>query len=206
MTAAFAAGSLAAVGIASASAPQKIPDSTTGVITACMVKKTGAVRFINAQAGKTCTAKEKKVTFNRTGPPGAPGPAGPQGPSAVFVDDPDGWLGLPVGTADTTIASVKVPAGDYLLSAQTTPWITNAATTSFVCTFTTTSGTLAGDPSAWNPAVAAVSSMPMGLTGTVKGAAADTTITLSCKATGHEAAALAGAVLTATRVGEVSEQ
>ena len=83
-TAAFAAGSLAAVGIAQAtSAPTKIPDSSTGVITACMVKKTGAVRFMNAQAGKTCTSKEKKVTFNNQGPAecrehqGQPDPPGP---------------------------------------------------------------------------------------------------------------------------------
>ena len=67
----FVAGSLAAVGIANAtSAPTKVPDSTTGVITACMVKKTGAVRFINAQVGKTCSKKEKKITFNKTGRPG----------------------------------------------------------------------------------------------------------------------------------------
>ena len=73
----FVAGSLAAVGIANAtSAPTKIPDSTTGVITACMVKKTGAVRFINAQAGKTCTKKEKKITFNKTGPQGEQGEQG----------------------------------------------------------------------------------------------------------------------------------
>ena len=79
-TAAFAAGSIAAVGIAQAtSAPTKIPDSTTGVITACMVKKTGAVRFINAQVGKMCTSKEKKVTFTKTGPTGATGATGAQG-------------------------------------------------------------------------------------------------------------------------------
>jgi len=71
----FTAGTLAAMGIANAvSAPTKIPDSTTGVITACMVKKTGDVRFINAQKGATCTKKEKKITFNQTGPQGPQGP------------------------------------------------------------------------------------------------------------------------------------
>ena len=90
----FVAGSLAAVGIANATSAQtKIPDSTTGVITACMVKKTGAVRFINAQTGKTCTKKEKKVTFNQTGPQGPTGEKGATGPSKTYVHDPDGWLG-----------------------------------------------------------------------------------------------------------------
>jgi hypothetical protein len=113
----FTAGSLAAVGIANAtSAPTKIPDSTTGVITACMVKKTGAVRFINAQVGKSCTRKEKKVTFNQTGPQGVAGPQGERGPSQTYVHDPDGWLGVVIGTTNTTIATVKVPAGNYLLT------------------------------------------------------------------------------------------
>ncbi len=76
----FVAGSLAAAGIANAtSAPTKIPDSDTGVITACMKKKTGKVRLINAQKGKKCTKKEKKVTFNQAGPQGEQGPAGPVG-------------------------------------------------------------------------------------------------------------------------------
>ncbi len=141
-TAAFAAGSLAAVGIAQAtSAPTKIPDSSTGVITACMVKKTGAVRFINAQAGKTCTSKEKKVTFNNQGPagvPGAPGPAGPAGPAGpskttVKARDTDKDIGEFVVIGGNNVIELTLPAGDYSFTATGSVGPTNGSTKSLKC-------------------------------------------------------------------------
>ena len=114
----FVAGSLAAAGIANAtSAPTKIPDSNTGVITACMKKKTGKVRFINAQKGKTCTKKEKKVTFNQAGPQGEQGPAGAQGPigpSKAYVNSTNPWIGFVVPSTGKTVASLSLPAGNYV--------------------------------------------------------------------------------------------
>jgi hypothetical protein len=204
----FVAGSLAAAGIASAtSAPTKIPDSTTGVITACMVKKTGAVRFINAQAGKTCTKKEKKITFNQTGPQGPVGEKGATGPSKTYVHDPDGWLGIPILTTPSVVATVKVPTGNYLLQAQTSAWKPNNATTAINCEFTASSGTVTGDKSFWTPLPTAAGALtPMSLTATLTNASGETTVNLTCVATGADAVAAPGAVLTATEVGEVVVQ
>jgi hypothetical protein len=212
-TAAFAAGTLAAVGIAEAtSAPTKIPDSSSGVITACMVKKTGAVRFINAQAGKTCTSKEKKVTFNQTGPAGPTGPEGATGPSETFVKDVNpAWLSTPIPTAGANINSLTLPAGNYVLHAQTSLWKYANATQSMFCEFRTTSGTLKSTAAFFNPkpqdppgSVGAV--VPMGMTATLTDAGADTTVNLFCKANDADAGALGGSTMTATKVGQVTIQ
>jgi hypothetical protein len=58
-----------------------IPSSTTKVFTACINKQTGAVRIINFEDGKRCTAKEKRVRWNKRGRTGATGPVGPAGPA-----------------------------------------------------------------------------------------------------------------------------
>lgn len=204
----FVAGSLAAMSIANAtSAPTKIPDSTTGVITACMVKKTGAVRFINAQAGKTCTTKEKKITFNQTGPQGTQGVQGERGPSNTFVKN-TAVLGTIISTTGTDLVSLTLPAGNYLLQAQTTLVRTDGATTNVVCRFQTTSGTLTADPAFWIPKPAAEVGMenPMTIVGTLSSAGADTVVDFNCSAGGADALALAGGVLTATEVGQVTVQ
>jgi len=56
-----------------------IPDSGTGLVSACMAKSTGAVRLIDAQAGEACKKGEALVTWNQTGPKGEQGDRGPQG-------------------------------------------------------------------------------------------------------------------------------
>ena len=77
-----------------------IPTSGTGVINGCYEKRTGILRVIDAEAGKTCTSFETPISWNQMGPkgdrgaeglagpvgaqgakgePGAQGPAGPQG-------------------------------------------------------------------------------------------------------------------------------
>lgn len=57
-----------------------IPDSNTGVFTACRLNGgTGTLRMIDKQAGANCNAAETQVQWNQTGPTGATGPVGPTG-------------------------------------------------------------------------------------------------------------------------------
>jgi hypothetical protein len=60
------------VGAVAASA--SIPDSETGEITGCYANRGGALRLINAEAGKHCKSGESPVVWNVQG---LPGPAGP---------------------------------------------------------------------------------------------------------------------------------
>jgi collagen triple helix repeat protein len=62
-------------GIAYASIP-----STNGVINGCYEKRTGILRVIDSDAGKTCLSFETPISWNQQGPKGEAGPAGPAGP------------------------------------------------------------------------------------------------------------------------------
>jgi hypothetical protein len=66
-----------AVGAAVASVP-----ASSGVISACYDKRTGALRVIHA-ARKTCRSGEARLTWNQRGVPGSAGPAGPMGPQGI---------------------------------------------------------------------------------------------------------------------------
>lgn len=202
----FVAGSLAAVGIANAvSTPTKIPDSTTGVITACMVKKTGAVRFINAQAGKTCTKKEKKVTFNKTGP------QGPQGPSNGYVANTSATKGfndllvLP-GTPKNRILELALPAGNYVINASTSVHRLGVTSTEIKCDIRSTSGTVTTVPATASVQVQFYD-VPMAVTASYANTA-DATVYLRCDALGGAALTnegeANGATITATRVAELT--
>jgi hypothetical protein len=61
-------------GIAYASIP-----STNGVINGCYEKRTGILRVIDSDAGKTCLSFETPISWNQQGPKGEAGPAGPAG-------------------------------------------------------------------------------------------------------------------------------
>jgi hypothetical protein len=69
---------LACGGVALATIP-----GTGGVISGCYVKAgyagAGKVRVIDAEAGKTCSAKENPLSWNKQGPPGPQGPKGDEG-------------------------------------------------------------------------------------------------------------------------------
>lgn len=72
-----------------------IPDSNTGVFTACRLNgNTGTLRMIDKQAGANCNAAETQVQWNQTGPTGPAGPTGPTG--ATGPVGPQGEQG-PVG-------------------------------------------------------------------------------------------------------------
>jgi hypothetical protein len=71
-----------------------IPDSRTGVISACMKRTTGAIRLIDQQAGKRCVTGETLITWNEKGIPGARGPVGLTGPTgATGPTGPQGQSG-----------------------------------------------------------------------------------------------------------------
>lgn len=72
------AGILSA-GIAAAA----IPNSSTGIITACYQKNKGMLRVIDAQAGERCRSSEIQLSWNQRGPAGPAGPQGPQGPPGL---------------------------------------------------------------------------------------------------------------------------
>jgi hypothetical protein len=64
---------LATTAVAVASIP-----SSDGVFTAC-VKSDGTLRLIDAEAGATCKANERTITWSEIGPAGPQGPPGPSG-------------------------------------------------------------------------------------------------------------------------------
>ncbi len=90
-----------------------IPGSD-GVIHSCYntAKSHGALRVIDAQAGKQCAKNETALNFNQTGPQGAQGPLGAKGdqgaPGAPGADGAPGQQG-PAGGAGAT--GLPGPAG-----------------------------------------------------------------------------------------------
>ncbi len=87
-----------AAGVGSAA----IPHSETAVISGCYEKKTGVLRVIDTQAGKSCGAWELPLSWNQKGlkgdqgAAGAPGPVGPQGaPGGAGPAGPAGPKGEP---------------------------------------------------------------------------------------------------------------
>ena len=110
-----------------ATAKATIPNSQTGVYTACYSNANGAMRVIDFEAkGLTCTAGEKAMGWNAAGPKGATGAQGPAGPKGAT--GPQGPAGPSfarghfrtgekyVGTSYETLATVDMPAGMYVLS------------------------------------------------------------------------------------------
>ena len=86
---------------AAAVAVAAIPDSNTGVISACMKTRDGTIRIIDFQAGRRCVTGETLMTWNQKGVPGALGAPGAQGvpggtgsQGAPGATGPQGPLGL----------------------------------------------------------------------------------------------------------------
>lgn len=189
----------------------KIPDSNTGVITACMKKKTGEVRFINAQKGKACKKKEKKVTFNQTGPQGPVGEKGPIGPSNAYVATHTATVGINnllvmPGHPRNRVVELSLPAGSYLISAATSVHRLGTTTTQVECSLKSTGGTVSAVP-----VFASVNQqyydVPLTSTGSYTNPA-DATVYLQCNPSGGPPLSAEGeangATLTATRVAELT--
>src|SRR5215210_813723 len=76
-----------------------------GVINGCRQKVSGALRVIDSSA--TCNSSEVPLNWNQSGPPGS---------SDAYAASNEYRR---VGGADTTLASVDVPAGSYTIAAKT---------------------------------------------------------------------------------------
>lgn len=112
-----AAAVAAVVAITGGVAYATIPGSN-GVINGCYEKRTGILRVLDAEAGKSCLSFEQAISWSQKGPAGPqgakgdPGPAGPQGiqgpAGEMGQKGEDGVLGrlgdlagLPCGPGDT---------------------------------------------------------------------------------------------------------
>lgn len=69
-----------------------IPSSDAAVISGCYEKRTGILRVIDVEAGKSCTQWETAISWNQKGLQGNQGAAGPQGERGV--QGPQGSVGL----------------------------------------------------------------------------------------------------------------
>ena len=107
LTGALSAGLLAA---ATAAPPAQ---AATGVVTACVKKKTGEVRVLSAKkASKKCKKGWKKVSWNQQGAQGDKGAAGPN----LLVKDATGkTLGKLLGVlpVELTLFQVEIDGGAY---------------------------------------------------------------------------------------------
>ena len=104
-----------------------IASGSGGKITVCVNSKTGAL-----YKAAMCKKHSSKLTWNQTGPagargaPGAPGGQGiqgipgPTGPSNGYSNYGAGDHQVSIGTTPTTVASLALPAGAYILSAEAT--------------------------------------------------------------------------------------
>jgi hypothetical protein len=82
-----------------------IPSTSTGNITGCVLKTTGAARIIDYQAGKRCKATENSLNWAQQGVAGAIGPIGPAGTPGV-----SGWEIVTAMTPIDTDANKSVTA------------------------------------------------------------------------------------------------
>jgi Putative metal-binding motif len=93
---------LLAGGLAYATIP-----ASNGVINGCYEKRTGILRVIDAEAGKSCLSLETPISWNRRGDPG---PAGPQGPKGD-----QGPAGPPGEDGSDALAGQMCPAGHHVI-------------------------------------------------------------------------------------------
>jgi hypothetical protein len=106
-------------------------NSSAPTISACVHHAGGGIYM-----ARRCAARDRRLTWNITGPQGPPGPqgsagsvgpqgaAGPLGPSAAF--SVDRHEGVPITGSLTRVASLAIPVpGDYVIFAKT--WLANAS-------------------------------------------------------------------------------
>jgi hypothetical protein len=99
-----------------------------GVVSACYktaAASNGSHAVVLENTGHTCPSGDTHVTWNQkgqTGPQGPVGPPGPRGPSAGFTASTDDVV-LNNGTSDTSVVSLALPAGSYIVEAKLVPFI-----------------------------------------------------------------------------------
>ena len=106
-----------AIGVsATAVATAAVPDSGTGVITACYSNGGGGLRVVDTEAGASCRNGETALSWNQAGPLGPQGPIGPTG--AVGPAGPAGPQG-PQGPQGERGPSDVYSTGNHAIS---NPW------------------------------------------------------------------------------------
>ena len=84
---------------------------------ACVTSKNGTIRIVSAST--RCGAGQHKIFWNQTGPRGPRGQTGPKGapgPVAGFETQVVGNI-LLNSSSETTVASLNLPAGKFIISA-----------------------------------------------------------------------------------------
>ena len=122
---ALAAAALTAAAVAAPPVVMTAPAHAVGgspVVKACVKKKTGAVRLVSSK--KKCRPGERFRTWNVSGPTGPTGPTGPAGPAGPAGPSHTYWAKGGTAVVDltnvpTSLASVVVPAGHYVITANT---------------------------------------------------------------------------------------
>jgi hypothetical protein len=120
---------LAGVGTAAGAAIAAGPVSS-GVVSACyktVAASNGSHAVVLENTGHACPSGYTHVTWNQkgqTGPQGPVGPQGPRGPSAGFTASTDDVV-LTNGTTDTSVVSLTLPAGSYIVQAKLVPFISS---------------------------------------------------------------------------------
>jgi hypothetical protein len=102
-----AAAGVTAVLVAAGVSYATIPNSNTGVITACYASANNNVlNVIDVQAGQKCATGQKTLTWNQTGTTGSTGATGPQG-----IPGPQGSPGTNGATGPTGPKGDQGPIG-----------------------------------------------------------------------------------------------
>src|SRR5215469_14310185 len=132
-------------GSATAYAAIASPIDSSGVIHGCYypATTTGSHRVVLQEAGRRCPRGTTAIKWNQKGPAGPQGPVGPpgpRGPSAGFTASTDG-VALTNGTTDTSVVSLTLPAGSYIVQAKLVPFI-NSGVDSMHCDLLGTGGTV----------------------------------------------------------------
>jgi hypothetical protein len=139
-------GALVAGGIAYAT----IPDGG-GVIHGCYLKGLGTLRVIDTDKAQSCSKLENPLNWSQTGPQGPQGPqgpTGPAGPSDVWTVDGYGATAKSVGlapTVDTLATTATLPAGSYVVHAETSLRDNTTTATDYVCDIVDSSANTYGE-------------------------------------------------------------
>jgi hypothetical protein len=117
----LASSAVGAVGLVAWAVPAlALGGSNPVVFHACVTNKTGAIRIVSASTN--CAAGQHKIFWNQTGPTGPrgqrglTGPKGPPGAAVGFKKQMIVNILLNAST-ETTVASLKLPAGKFIISA-----------------------------------------------------------------------------------------
>jgi len=105
---------VAAVAAVASVAYAAIP-SSSGTITACVDSK-GALKLIDAEAGNACGTGKYALTWNQEGPAG---PQGAPGSTNGYYKTGTTTV-LQPGAGNTTLVSLALPAGNYVVYARAT--------------------------------------------------------------------------------------